>query len=104
MEDKLIEPFRDKVHPATIIMLNYLNKSVSMKKLFDWKTFFKRRSANNKLAKSLFDAAEKIIEGQTVEEIDFMALMWMILRFDKDEELAQERQELEREKRELNKK
>ena len=101
---ELIKPDKEKHHPATAIMLNFLNNKVGMKKLDEWRVFFKKYSdKDNELAGKLLSAAEKIIQGETVEELDFVCLVWMLLRFHKDDEIKKEKAWIEKEKGKLKK-
>ena len=101
MDDQVILPAKVKHHPATAVMLNYFNNKVGMKKLDEWKEFFAKREEKNELAGRLKETAEKIIIGEAVEELDFVSLVWMMLRFHKDEEIEKEKKELEKLRRKM---
>lgn len=103
MEDQVIKPTKETLHPVTAIMLSYLNKEINMKKLFEWKDFFNTRREKNNLANVLSETARKIIEGETVEEVEFAGLMWMLLRFGRTKEEEAEKIRLEKEVNKLRK-
>jgi len=101
MEEQVIKPILETHHPITPIMLSYLNGKVGMKKLYEWKEFLEKRKDNNSLVSGLLDSVEKILTGGSVEEMDFAALLWMILRFNRDKEIEVEIVELKKEIRRL---
>lgn len=85
MESKLVIPQIEDQHPATSVMVDYLNK-ISAKKLQDWETIFSRYHEKNKLADRCLKALVGIREGEMVYEVDLMGLAWMLIRMELDEE------------------